>query len=107
MQKSSKTSKINCKKVQIKSTDMKYNQLKTGKWYFTSGDATIKILDKLKDCFVVICYSFRHNCFWLDTYPYDEKEEFFEGSEPLKFIFDNKGVYEKLNSEELSMKHFK
>lgn len=85
---------------------MKYNQLQIGKWYLTSGDAEIKILDKLKDCFVVICYSFNHKFFWLDTYPYDKEEEFFEGSEPMTFTFDNKGVYEELDSNELSMRHF-
>ena len=50
---------------------MKIEDIKIGSWYATDGDSTIKILDKLSDCFIVISYSENHHVFSIKDYPFE------------------------------------
>ena len=87
---------------------MKYSELEIGKWYFTDGDAAVKILDKLKDCFVVIAHSFRHQIFWVDTWCFDniENENFYEAESPMSFCVDYRGDIIEVTEDQIGEKYF-
>lgn len=85
---------------------MKYTELEKGKWYYTDGDNTIKVLDKLKDCFVVIEYSFRHQIFWTDTYYFDGRENFYEADSPMSFSVNYRGDVIEVEENEILEEYF-
>ncbi len=63
------------------------SSIKIGHWYDTGWDSTVKVLDKLLDCFVVISYSNNHHVFSLDTYPLELVDDEWREIDPADWGF--------------------